>query len=344
MNDKKIKCIVWDLDHTLWEGILLENDDVLINDKIINTIKELDKRGILHSIASKNESQIAMSKLVEAGISEYFLYPQINWNTKSTSIKKIASLLNISLDTIAFVDDQAFERDEVNFQLPEVLCIDVQEADGILELSRLNPVFITEDSKNRRLMYISDCVRNKEEEKYEGVQEEFLATLGMIFYIDEAKEEDLRRVEELILRTNQLNTTGYTYSYEEMDKFRKSDKHKLLIAGLNDKYGSYGKIGVMLIEMNEEIWMLKLLLMSCRVMSKGVGTVLLNYIMNMAREAGARLLAEFHENDINRMMYITLKFVGFREISKKDGLCILENDFSRIQQYPEYIRLIVGKG
>lgn len=344
MNDKKIKCIVWDLDHTLWEGILLENDDVLVNDKIINTIKELDKRGILHSIASKNESEIAMSKLVEAGISEYFLYPQINWNTKSTSIRKIASLLNISLDTIAFVDDQAFERDEVNFELPEVLCIDVQEADGILELSRLNPVFITEDSKNRRLMYINDCVRNKEEEKYEGVQEEFLATLGMILYIDEAKEEDLRRVEELILRTNQLNTTGYTYSYEEMDKFCKSDKHKLLIAGLNDKYGYYGKIGVMLIEMNEEIWMLKLLLMSCRVMSKGVGTVLLNYIMNIAREAGVRLLVEFYENDRNRMMYITLKFAGFREISKKDGLCILENDFSRIQQYPEYISLIVGKG
>mgnify|MGYP003377679593 FL=1 len=84
---KKIKCLVWDLDNTLWNGTLLENDDVKLKDGIKDIIKELDRRGILLSIASKNEYDHAFKKLESFGISEYFIYPQICWNNKSKSIK-----------------------------------------------------------------------------------------------------------------------------------------------------------------------------------------------------------------------------------------------------------------
>jgi FkbH-like protein len=143
----------------------------------------------------------------------------------------------------------------------------------------------------------------------------------------------------LTLRTNQLNTTGYTYSYQELNEFRQSDRHKLLVVGLTDKYGSYGKIGLVLIGCAEREWTIKLLLMSCRVMSRGVGTILINHIMNLAKEAKVRLLAEFVPNGRNRMMYVSYKFVNFREVERKGELIILENDLSRIQDFPSYMKV-----
>ncbi|HZO76350.1 MAG TPA: HAD-IIIC family phosphatase [Ktedonobacteraceae bacterium] len=312
-----IKCVVWDLDNTLWDGTLVEDGQVHLREHMIEIIKTLDSRGILHSIASKNDYATTMRKLEELGIQEYFLYPQISWNTKSTAIETIAKSINIGKDTLAFVDDQAFERDEVAHTYPEVLCLDVADWESILSMPEMNPRFITEDSARRRQMYLSDIRRNQEEQAYVGPTEEFLASLQMVFTITEAREEDLRRAEELTVRTHQLNTTGYTYSYDELNAFRIAPDYRLLIAGLEDKYGLYGKIGVALLHCEQEYWTLKLLLMSCRVMSRGVGNVLIGHIMRMAKAAGVRLRAEFIPNEKNRMMLITYKLGGFREVDKQ---------------------------
>ncbi|MHC5747094.1 MAG: HAD-IIIC family phosphatase [Nostoc sp.] len=341
-KDKKIiKCVVWDLDNTIWHGILLEDEKVSLRENIVNLIHTLDNRGILQSIASKNEYTTAIAKLEELGLKEYFLYPQIHWNSKADSLREIANLLNISLDAIAFIDDQLFELEEVKFTLPEILCINADEIGNILAMPVMNPRFITEDSRIRRLMYISDIERQNVEKEFVGTTEEFLATLQMNFTISSAKEEDLQRAEELTLRTNQLNTTGYTYSYDELNHFRQSENYKLLIASLEDKYGSYGKIGLVLIECQREIWTIKLLLMSCRVISRGVGTIMLNHIMSLAQSNHVRLLAEFAPNNRNRMMYISYKFSGFKEIDTQSNLVTFENDLTRIQSVPDYVKFQV---
>jgi FkbH-like protein len=284
-----------------------------------------------------------MAKLKESGIADYFLYPQIGWNPKSEAIQTIVRSMNIGMDTIAFIDDQVFEREEVKFALPEVLCIDAEEIPRILTWPEMNPKFITEDSKLRRLMYQSDIRRNREEAAFNGPQEEFLARLEMSFTIAPVTEGDLQRAEELTVRTHQLNTTGYTYSYEELDRLRQSDRHKLLIASLEDKFGTYGKIGLVLIECREEIWTIKLLLMSCRVMSRGVGSVLINYLMNLAKLHQVRLQAEFVPTDRNRMMYVTYKFAGFKEIEERENWVVFENSLERIQPLPDYIKLNAGE-
>lgn len=338
-SQKTIKCVVWDLDNTLWNGVLLEDDSVHLKNHVADIIKTLDSRGILQSVASKNEYTKAIATLEELGLLDYFLYPQINWNSKVSSIKEIAKSINIGMDAIAFVDDQPFELEEVSFSLPEVLCINAATLEQLLDLPEMNPRFITEDSKKRRLMYLSDIKRKQVEEEFVGPQEEFLATLNMHFTISSAKEEDLQRAEELTLRTNQLNTTGYTYSYDELNHFRQSDKHKLLIASLEDKYGMYGKIGLALVECQESLWTIKLVLMSCRVMSRGVGTVMLNYIIKLAKENNVRLCAEFVSNNRNRMMYISYKFAGFKETEKKGDMVVLENEIKRIQPPPDYIKV-----
>lgn len=336
----KIKCLVWDLDNTLWRGTLLEDQEVKIIPEAISLIKILDERGILQSIASKNDHGLAEHKLQELGLFDYFLYPQINWNPKSQSLEKIATLINIGLNTFAFIDDQIFEREEVQFVHPQVTTFDATEITNLAQLDIMNPRFITEDSRRRREMYQSDLRRKEVEEHFSGPQDAFLATLNMTLTIRRAKPEDLKRAEELTLRTNQLNTTGYTYDYDELSFFSASPNHLLLVAGLDDKYGTYGKIGLTLIEKTNNVWSIKLLLMSCRVMSRGVGTVMINYIRNMARAAGAALEAEFIQNERNRMMYMTYKFNHFREKTQRDNWVLFENDLTREQAYPAYMNLI----
>lgn len=341
-KDRSVKCVVWDLDNTLWEGTLLEGGAGQLRAGVLDTIHALDARGILQSVASKNDSTAALAKLIELGVADYFLYPQIHWGVKSGSMERIAKDINIGLDTLAFIDDQAFEREEVSFALPQVLCIDALEVDGMLARPAFNPRFVTDDSARRRAMYQADITRKEVEEHFEGPQEAFLASLDMRLSIATPLEEDLKRAEELTLRTNQLNTTGYTYSYDELNFFRQSSQHRLLIAGLEDKYGTYGKIGLVLIECRDDAWMVKLLLMSCRVMARGVGTVLINHLRNEARRNGVRLLAEMLPNERNRMMYMTYKFNHFRELEKQGDLVIFENNLEQVQPFPAYLKIDIG--
>ncbi|MBL3658732.1 HAD-IIIC family phosphatase [Fulvivirga sediminis] len=337
---KEVKCIVWDLDNTIWEGVLTEPGEVKLRSGMAEAIKELDRRGILHSIASKNNLDDAMAQLKAFGISEYFLFPEVHWDVKSGSVSRIKENLNIGMDTIVFVDDQAFERDEVSSVNAEVETFDALDFHALLDNPRLMPRFITEDSGRRRLMYQEEIVRKKEEEVYKGPQEGFLASLNMEFSISEAKEEDLQRAVELTERTNQLNATGRTYSYEELQSFMTSEDHRLYICELTDKYGSYGKIGLALIEIADSYWHLKMMLMSCRVLSRSVGTVLMTYIMNQAKADDKKLRADFKQTDRNKMMYVTYRFSNFSEYENDgQGNIVFENDLTQIQPFPHYIKV-----
>jgi FkbH-like protein len=333
------KCVVWDLDHTIWDGVLLEDPEVHLRPSVRNIITTLDQRGIVQSLASKNDLDLALSKLRELGIDEYFLYPQISWNTKSSAIRNIASALNIGLNTFAFVDDEQFEREEVLSNLPEVTCLDAAGLDSILDMPAMMPRFVNSDTPLRRLMYLQDASRQRAEDEFVGPKEEFLKGIGMRFRIERASEQDLQRAQELTIRTNQLNTTGYTYSYEELDSFRESPRHLLLIASLSDRFGDYGRIGLALVDQDSAVWTIKLLLMSCRVMSRGVGSVLLARILHHARSAGVRVQAEFVPNGRNRMMYITYRLANFLEVENRGDVVLLESDASVLPPTPAYVDL-----
>lgn len=336
---KKIKCVIWDLDNTLWDGILVEDEEVTLKSYILDVMQELDHRGILQSISSKNNYEDAMMKLEAFGIKEYFLYPQISWSSKSQAVQEIIRCLNIGADTIAFIDDQHFERDEVKSAVPEVACFDACEVVGLLKKDMFNPDFITKDTMRRREMYQADYQRKKVEDAYQGPHEDFLASLDMHIHIAYARDSDLDRVIELTERTNQLNTTGYTYSYEQLKAMQNADTHKLLIVGLDDKYGTYGKIGIILIDTRMDRWTLELFIMSCRVMSRGIGTILLNHIMEVAYRSNMGLYAKFITTPKNKMMQLTYNLAGFKIFEKKDDYILMHNDFGHIQKMPDYVKL-----
>ncbi len=335
---KDIKCVVWDLDNTLWDGTLLEQDQLELKPEIRTVIHELDRRGILQSIASKNEV-LALDKLKEFELYDYFLYPQVNWNPKSKSIETISKELNLSKDTFMFVDDQIYEREEVHSVYPEVDCVDAKDYQTLLENKRLNPRFITDESHLRRKIYQQEVVRKQAEQEFEGPSNAFLSSLGMKLSITKASLLDLKRAEELTLRTNQLNTTGITYSYEQLQELLEDPDYELVVCELTDKYGPYGKIGLCLIHKLEKVFNIDLLLMSCRVMSRGVGSVLITYLLKMAHDNQVKLRAWFKKTDRNRMMYITYRFANFKEVQTDEELTILENDLTNIPEYPSYINL-----
>lgn len=112
--ENKVKCVVFDLDHTLWNGILLEDGGGRVRDDAVRLIEALDRRGVLVSVASKNDPDQALAALKAFGLADYVLHPQIGWGPKSESLERIAAALNIGIDTFAFVDDAASERDEVD--------------------------------------------------------------------------------------------------------------------------------------------------------------------------------------------------------------------------------------
>ncbi|MFF4802824.1 HAD-IIIC family phosphatase [Streptomyces sp. NPDC001351] len=308
-----VKCLVWDLDNTLWNGTLLEDGQVLLDDEIRAVVSELDSRGILQSVCSRNDHEQAWARLEELGIAEYFVLPEIGWGPKSKAVERIAQRLNFAHRTIAFIDDQPAERAEVTYHLPDVRCYPAEAALTLTGLAEFSPAVSTVDSRRRRAMYQAGFRRDAEREAFEGPDEEFLRSLELVMRIGRATPDELTRVEELTLRTSQMNATGVHYSDAALRALMADPAHEVLVTTLTDRFGPHGAVGVILLEKHPDLWHLKLLATSCRVVSFGAGSVILNWLVDRAAAAGAHLVADFRRTDRNRMMEVAYRFAGFEE-------------------------------
>jgi methoxymalonate biosynthesis protein len=306
-----VKCLVWDLDNTLWQGTLLEDPEVRLSREVRDVIVELDSRGILQAIASKNDYDLAWRRLEELGVAEYFVHPQINWGRKSDSVCEIADQLKFTLDTTAFIDDMPSERAEVTFRAPDVRCYTAEQAVSLADLPEFSPEAVTVDARRRRQMYQASFRRDAERGSFTGPDEEFLRSLDLVMTIERASEENLSRVEELTLRTSQMNATGVHYPDAVLRGLLGDRGHEVLTVTLTDRFGPHGAVGVLLLEYHPTLWRLKLLATSCRVVSFGAGAVILNWLIDQAARAGVHLVADFRPTDRNRMMDIAYRFAGF---------------------------------
>jgi methoxymalonate biosynthesis protein len=310
---KLVKCLVWDLDNTLWTGTLLEDPEVRLPGRIRDVIVELDSRGILQSVASRNDFDLAWQQLEELEVAEYFVHPQIGWGRKSDSVRQVAGKLNFALDTIAFIDDLPSERAEVGEYVPGVRCYPAGKAASLTSLTEFSPEVVTVDARRRRQMYQASFRRDAERESFAGPDEEFLRSLDLTMAIDRADEQSLSRVEELTLRTSQMNATGVHYPDQVLRALLADPRHEILTVTLTDKFGPHGAVGVLLLEYQRTVWHLKLLATSCRVVSFGAGAVILNWLIDQAACADAHLAADFRPTDRNRMMDIAYRFAGFTQ-------------------------------
>lgn len=279
---EKVKCLVWDLDHTLWDGILIEKDGketLTLRAGVQKTIEELDQRGILHSIASKNDEEPVREELDRLGISDYFLFPQIGWGAKSDSIRKIAKQLNIGLDTFAFIDDSEFERQQVQRELPEVRIMDVSEIGNILK----DPAFdvpVTEESRQRRKMYQAEVKRNEVKLEQGADIEKFIEScqIKVEMFAPQGEQEKLRCF-ELVQRTNQLNASGIKYNREKFEEILSGSRGECYAFSCKDIYGSYGIVGFLCCRMKDDVLEVTEFAMSCRVAGKYVESAVFAWLL-----------------------------------------------------------------
>jgi len=324
-----VKCLVWDLDDTLWDGVMLEGDEPKPFPSAVTTLRALDRRGILHAVASRGEYEVAVAHLAAHGLAELFTVIEVSWGAKSDAVGRIAEDLGIGLDTIAFVDNDPVERAEVAAAAPQVRCYPAEDVAAMPERVEFIPRFVTDESRRRRQYYRVQRERQVAETEYPGPPAEFLESLALTMTVRRATEPDLSRVHELILRTNQLNTTGRTFDLAELSALCASPDHEVLVATLRDRFGSYGTIGLAVTEISGDDTVLLLLLVSCRVVSRRAGVALIDHIVTESLAANRRTVADFVPTERNRLMLVTLRFSGFHVLAETDGGITLAIDPER---------------
>jgi FkbH-like protein len=332
-TEKKIKCVVWDLDHTLWDGVLVEDgpERLQLKPGIADVIEALDRRGILHSIASKNNPEDALQAVKNFGLDQYFLCPQISWQPKSHGIKAIAQQLNIGLDSILFVDDSEFELGEVRAVYPEVRTLSAAHYRSLPERSELK-VPITAESRERRKFYQVEANRQTVAQSFSNDYMSFLQHCQIRLTVRPMTEENLERVHELTQRTNQMNFSGNRYDREVLRTLLSNPHLDTFVLSCEDRFGSYGVVGFSIVDRREP--RMTDLMFSCRIQSKRVEHAFLaSVIRRYISETGKDFYANYRKTPRNAPSGRVFADLLMAETETRDGVLSLR--FPRDREIPD---------
>lgn len=314
----QVKCVVFDLDNTIWDGVLLEGDEVSLRPGIPELLRDLDNRGILLSVASKNDHEVAWSKLEEFGLAEYFLHPQINWQPKSSSLGTIAERLNIGIDSLAFLDDRQFELDQAARECPEVLCINAAQVMSISSDPRFQGS-ATADAGRRRQLYREAAIREEIQESFGSDYAGFLAACDIHLELAAYAEEESERIAELVQRTNQLNFSGRKYTRDQLQDILQDPLLEKFVLKSRDKYGSYGTVGFCIVERAPRAICVRDFMLSCRVQGKYLEKAFFGHLMERHNPEGAEnLWVNFQKTARNTPALNILESLGFEPC--KEGI------------------------
>lgn len=341
---KKVKCVCWDLDNTLWDGVLGDDgtENISFNPAALELMNEFDRRGILQTICSKNEYSLAWKKIVSERIEHFFLFPEIHWEPKSISIQRIAKNLNIGLDSIALIDDSIRELKEVASVLPEVSVFSADQIPRLIERDQFNVPFSNETAL-RREKYIAEYKRSDSLKLSLKDPLEFIASCKMkLSLMYPVNEDDVNRCLELLQRTNQFNLTGARYNRKELDQLLRSSSHQIFCGRLQDTFGHMGVIIFIAINISGTTPVVEEFVMSCRAAQKFIDIATLQWVMNMFSQDGEpRLKIQYKETGRNK----PLKDILFKLATEKPYLT-KENNFlvditknSFANDYSQFIKI-----
>jgi methoxymalonate biosynthesis protein len=309
-----IKCVVWDLDNTLLSGVYLEDEHPAADRRLAAVLGELEARGILQAVASKNPPEAATYAARLLG--RAFAAVRCDWAAKSAAIRAIMADLGLEPAEVAFVDDDALERAEVSFALPDVLVLDPRDVADAASWPQFSPPVITQEARRRGELYAQRRARHEEARDFGGSVAEFLRQSRTAVRIAPAVSADLPRLHELSVRTHQFNSTGAEVSAADFAKLLSSSDVRVITVRLSDKFGDDGLVGACLLETGPgepATARMPLVMMSCRALGRGVIDALLSWACQMARCAGAgRLAVPCVINSRNVPLRIALTSAGFR--------------------------------
>ena len=280
----KVKCVVFDLDNTVWDGVIGDDglSGVRVRSHMLKLIRDLDARGIICAVASKNDFKVAWSKICELGLQEHLLFPQIHWRPKSESIMAIAEAMNVGIDTLAFIDDNPSERSIVSLAHPSVRVYSDIEALDLLSRDEFD-VPITNQSSSRRASYLAESTRIAHQKESGLDMNAFLRSSKLEMRVMSASRH-MDRCHELLIRTNQFNLSGKRYSESEFrDLVKLGGCHCWWMA---DQFGDYGIVGVMRTSSFRDGVAVLDFVMSCRVAGKRAEETLIDsFLRKMMPEA-----------------------------------------------------------
>lgn len=317
---KSKKCLVLDLDNTLWGGVI--GDDGLQNlilgsDHPVGAafrdfqqyVKDLKGRGIILAVCSKNDPENAKEGFAHPDSIlklEDFAAFKANWNPKPQNIRELATELNIGLDSIVFVDDNPAERAFVAEQLPEVavpevgtdaaVFAEILERERYFEVDRL-----VHEDLHRASFYSSNQQRRAAESSF-GNYGDFLASLDMTAEIGPFRPVYLERITQLINKTNQFNLTTRRYTTSEVEAVAQDPSFVTLYGRLADKFGDNGLVSVLIGHVLADTVELEVWLMSCRVLNREMELAMFDALVEQCQARGIRTI------------------VGTYVASKKNGL------------------------
>jgi methoxymalonate biosynthesis protein len=282
-----IKCVIWDIDNTLLAGVYLESgpQPPPPDEAMLGVLRELGSRGIVHALASRNPPEAAEHVRAVTGLT--FAAAECGWGPKSDAVRRVIGELGLAADDVAFVDDDLLERAEVSFALPEVLVLSPEDARDAAGWPEFSPAVVTAEGRRRGEMYAERRRRLSAARAFGGSRDEFLRYCGTAAVIEAATAADVPRLHELSVRTHQFNSAGADISQASLAALIGSAEHLVMTVRLADRFGDDGTVGGCVVRTGQSAWSVRLLMMSCRAMGRGVIDALLAWLCQAAAGAGA---------------------------------------------------------
>jgi FkbH-like protein len=330
------KCIVLDLDNTLWGGIVGEDGFYGIKlgpDPLGNIFMDFQRwilalhdRGIILAINSKNNSDEALKVIKEHKHmilkEEDFASMKINWNDKIQNIKEISQEINIGLDSMVFFDDDLRNCEMMKAALPQVLTINLPKDPSlylpiIQNMNDFNVLKITDEDKKRGEMYYHQKQRNELKNETTDL-EKYLEKLETKVTIKKVDQTNIPRISQLTMKTNQFNLTTKRYSEEDIKNMVNDSKIKVVYAQVEDKFGDNGITSTYIIKSkNKKECYIDTFLLSCRIIGREVEQTIMSFIIKEAKKEGfEKVIAEFIPTKKNLPANDFLEKCGFEKEEK----------------------------
>lgn len=325
------KCLILDLDNTLWGGVI--GDDGVERIELGGAgvgkafkefqawIQQLQKRGIILAVCSKNNEEVAKQPFLHhpdmvLRLEDIAVFVA-NWENKADNIRHIQEILNIGFDSMVFFDDNPVERQLIKEQLPEVAVPDLPEdpalyLESLQGLGLFETTSVSETDAQRTQQYQQEAERRKLSQRFTNL-DEFLRSLAMQAFTRPFQPFDIPRVAQLSQRSNQFNLRTVRYAEADIARLAASDRHHTLAFDLADKFGAHGLIAVVVLEeLDAESLFIDTWFMSCRVLKRGMEDYVLAELVAHARQLGKqRLVGEYIPTPKNGMVAEHYPGLGF---------------------------------
>lgn len=336
---KRKKCLILDLDNTLWGGILGEDgiEGVALGGDypgkafsfFQHQIEELGKQGVILCVCSKNnieDVREVWDKHPEIVLKEkHFAALKINWVNKADNIRQLAQELNIGLESMVFIDDSPAEREIVKANLPAVKVPEFPEQPYQLpqyfkEIAEkyFSIYSLTKEDLSKTEQYKQNALRTSSQSLFTDM-DTYIKSLTIELKITEVNNLTLQRVSQLTQKTNQFNLTTHRYTDADIKSFIEK-RSKIFTLSVSDKFGDYGLTGVCISTVKDKVAEFDTLLLSCRILGKRIEEAFIYYILKSLKENGIEnVKATFIPSEKNSQVKEFYEKLGFNLLSDKDG-------------------------